>query len=133
MRFFGSAKCTTMKLMKTPLTGSTLQRLALALALGALGSQVANAHPYATCLTNNAGTVSFRLNEDVYTNGSVKIVGNGGTLTNDLGTNTLRGLIVTNLTGSGMTGGLFRVEGTKAGAGVPTQISDNNNVNNQFE
>lgn len=133
MQFFGSAKRITMKLMKIPLTGSTLQGVALALAVGAVSSQVATAHPYATSLTNNAGIVSFRLNEDVYTNGSVRVVGNGGTLTNDLGTNTLRGLIVTNLTGSGMTGGLFRVEVTKAGAGVPTQISDNNNVNNQFE
>jgi hypothetical protein len=70
-----------------------------------------NATPYATDLTNAAGVVSFRLNEPA---DNVKVIGNGGTLTNDLGA-LGRGLIVTNLTGSGMTGGVFYVVVSKVG------------------
>ena len=54
----------------------------LGAALGILGTQLANAVPYATGLANNGGTVSFRLNESA---DSVKVVSNGGTTTNDLG------------------------------------------------
>lgn len=86
------------------------------------------AHPYASCLTNNSGTVSFRLNEAA---DNVKVIGNSGALTNDLGA-LPRGLTVTNLTGSGMGGGVFSVVAQKAGSGAPTLISDNANVNNQF-
>jgi hypothetical protein len=41
-----------------------------------------HARPYASSLTNNAGTVSFRLNESA---DNVKIISAGGTVTNDLG------------------------------------------------
>src|SRR5215204_2432124 len=40
------------------------------------------ARPYASRLTNDAGTISFRLNESA---DSVKIVSAGGATTNDLG------------------------------------------------
>src|SRR6185503_4192302 len=69
------------------------------------------AHPYATCLTNSAGIDSFRVNES---NATCKVIGNLGTLTNDLGVLNYpqfgtNGLVVTNLTASGMTGGVFSV------------------------
>ena len=48
----------------------------------ALAPVAALATPYATCLTNDAGTISFRLNESA---DSVKVVWNGGATENDLG------------------------------------------------
>lgn len=84
--------------------------LAAGLVLGWLVGNV-GATPYATDLTNNAGVVSFRLNEAA---DNVKVIGNGGTLTNDLGA-VGRGLTVTNLTGAGMTGGVFHVVVSKTG------------------
>jgi hypothetical protein len=48
----------------------------------ALGPFSALAVPYATCLTNSAGTISFRLNESA---DRVKIVSDGGATTTDLG------------------------------------------------
>lgn len=74
-------------------------------------SFVAQATPYATSLTNDNGTVSFRLNE---TATSVSVIGNANTLTNDLGA-LAAGLAVTNLTASGLTGGVFQVVVSKAG------------------
>lgn len=73
-----------------------------------------HATPYATSLTNDNGTVSFRLNESA---DSVTVIGNAGTLTNNLGA-LGSGLVVSNLTGSGMTGGVFRVVVSKTGDGV---------------
>ena len=84
-------------------------------------------HPYATCLTNDSGVISFRLNEAADT---AKVLWNGGSSSFTLGP-LARGLTVTNLTTQGITSP-FQVEVTKAGAGVPTLISDNNNVLNQF-
>jgi len=66
--------------------------------------------PYATSLINNSGIVSFRLNEAA---DNVKVIGNGGTLTNDLGPGVV-GVTTVDLTGSGMTGGAFQVVVTKA-------------------
>lgn len=120
--------------MKTKTMLTRLIAPGLALALGVIMvATTATATPYATCLTNNAGTVSFRLNEDGC---NVKVVGNGGTLTNDLGVipvNTLLSngtaglLIVTNLSSAGgsstMTGGAFFVIVEKGGTGIPSQIN----------
>ncbi|MDW8310419.1 MAG: Calx-beta domain-containing protein, partial [Verrucomicrobiales bacterium] len=94
-------------------TRSAQLRIVLPLALLAIMGLVSQlvATPYATDLTNNAGIVSFRLNEPA---DNVKVIGNGNTLTNDLGP-LGRGLIITNLTGSGMTGGVFYVVVTKVG------------------
>src|SRR4051794_37256812 len=87
-----------------------LQRLVLPCALASLSAQVAMATPYATSLTNSAGTVSFRLNQTLGINDSVWVISSGGTVTNTLqlpGTTILnRGLIVTNL---GIAAGTFQV------------------------
>lgn len=113
--------------MKRNCLSTTAVRLSALLAVAATAT-VAVAHPYATALTNDAGTVSFRLNEAA---DNVKVIGNAGTLTNDLGA-VARGLTVTNLTTSGLTGGVFTVVVAKAGSGAPTLISDNSNTNNMF-
>lgn len=98
--------------------------LALALGITAVASTTALATPYATCLTNNAGVVSFRLNESA---DNVKVIWNGGATTNDLGA-VSRGLTVTNL---GVTG-VFKIQCTKSSASgwtdaVVNQISDDTN------
>lgn len=115
--------------MKTNSTRTLVLKSGLALVLGMVGgASTALAHPYATCLTNSAGTVSFRLNEAADT---VKITWNGGANSFTIGA-LAQGLTVTNLTGQGLGVGAFGVEVTKAGSGAPTLISDNNNANNQF-
>ena len=70
-----------------------LRGLVLAVAATVLSSYVVTATPYATCLTNNAGTVSFRLNEAADT---VKVFWNGGAAVTNLGARP-KGLTVTNL------------------------------------
>src|SRR4051812_17177405 len=51
------------------------------------------ATPYASDLTNNAGILSFRLNENA---DNVKVISNGGAVTNDIGPG-VKGVTVTNL------------------------------------
>ena len=118
--------------MKTLPSLTSIVRFAATFVVG-LSVTSALAHPYATCLTNNDGTVSFRLNES---NSVVTVVGNGGTLTNILGSLSFpqfgtNGLVITNLSSVGgssiMTGGVFSVIVTKVGTGVPALISDNAN------
>jgi len=89
--------------------------LALLTALALAGS--ARAVPYATCLTNDAGTISFRLNENA---DNVKIISSGGTVTNDLGPG-VKGLTVQSL---GLAPGNFKVMVTRSAAGGYTQSSD---------
>ena len=96
------------------------RRLTAVLAVAA-SATVAVAHPYATALTNNAGTVSFRLNEAA---DNVKVIGNGGRSPMTWARSLAKGLTVTNLTASGLTGGVFSVVVTKAGSGRRTLISD---------
>ena len=62
----------------------TVRGLVLALAVAALSSYVARAVPYASCITNNAGNVSYYLNEAAT---DVKIIFDGGGVgkTNALG------------------------------------------------
>ncbi len=62
------------------------------------------AMPYATCLTNHGGVVSFRLNQTTTTNDCVLVISGGGAVTNALqlpGTSAEtvlgRGLVMTNL------------------------------------
>ncbi|HWQ90068.1 MAG TPA: hypothetical protein VN673_00235 [Clostridia bacterium] len=99
----------------------------LALALGiTIGASPALAHPYATCLTNNAGQISFRLNESADT---VRVLWNNGASSTNLGALS-RGLTVTNI---GVVTSPFQVEVTKGGSGTPSLISDNANTFNQFE
>jgi hypothetical protein len=111
--------------MKSMLESTRLLSLA-GVALGMLSlTHCADARPYASCLTNNAGVISFRLNESA---DNVKIIWNGGAATNDLGA-LAQGLTVTaNL---GITGP-FKVQVAKAGGagylqGVVNQISDDAN------
>ncbi|MGC3959120.1 MAG: hypothetical protein QM813_14595 [Verrucomicrobiota bacterium] len=112
--------------MKTHKLFQSLLPSGLALGL-ALTTNSVLAHPYATSLTNASGVISFRLNESADT---VKVLWNGGSSSFTIGA-LARGLTVTNLSGAGVTSP-FQVEVTKAGAGVPTLISDNANANNQF-
>src|ERR1035441_8127272 len=80
-----------MKTMKNLPTWPTLRGLVLALAVIVLSSYVATATPYATCLTNNAGMISFRLNQAA---DDVQVVTNGVPI--DLGARPV-GVTVTNL------------------------------------
>ncbi len=77
--------------MKNSITDRILFSVVLAFPL--IMPSVSRAVPYACDITNNAGTVSFRLNENA---DNVKIVSNSGTITNDLGAG-IKGLTVTNL------------------------------------
>jgi hypothetical protein len=84
------------------------------------------ATPYASCITNNATTVGFRLNES---GGNVTVTYEDGT-TNagydgiTTGTNLLKGAYTFNL--SGHNG--FAIAVTKTGNGVPSQISADTNA-----
>jgi hypothetical protein len=100
---------------------STMKWLAVGVAILSCVSSVL-ATPYATSLTNNAGVVSFRLNQTTGTNDTVQVISSGGTVTNILqspatsGTNVLtRGLIVTNL---GVAAGTVKIEIKHTGSGV---------------
>lgn len=100
----------------------------LALALGfILVATKATATPYATCLTNNSGVISFRLNEAATT---VKILWGGGASSYTLGA-VAKGLTVTNLSAQGVTSP-FQVEAAKTGSGTVALISDDAVVANQF-
>jgi len=105
-----------MKLMNlSPLPFRTLFAAILALFV-ASGAAIAN--PYASSVTNNAGTVSFRLNEaaDV-----VFIIGNAGTLVTNIGAKTA-GLTVTNLAAKGLTNGTIQVDVRKNGSNTVVQV-----------
>lgn len=110
--------------MKTILHSSVIKPLVIALALG-VGASVALARPYATSLTNSGGVISFRLNADA---DNVKIIYNGGAVTNDLGA-LPRGLNTVNLSITGD----YQIQVTKASGpgypqGVVNQISNDTNV-----
>jgi len=82
------------------------------------------ATPYATCLTNSGGIISFRLNEDA---DNVKIIYDGGATTNDLGALS-KGLQTVPLSITGT----FRIQVSKAAGagylqGTVNQISVNAN------
>jgi len=101
----------------------TILRLTVTLAAGSLAISTL-ARPYATSLTNSGSSISFRLNESA---DSVKIISNGGSVTNDLGP-LPKGLTVTNLT----VAGVFKIQVTKSSGsgyvqGVVNQISDDAN------
>jgi hypothetical protein len=109
-----------------PTPSPTRRLTAGCLGLGLLGLAVAaQARPYASSLTNDAGVISFRLNAPA---DNVKVIWNGGATTNNLGT-LPKGLTTTaNL---GVTGP-FKIEVAHAsGPGylqsVVNQISDDAN------
>jgi hypothetical protein len=89
------------------------------------------ATPYACDITNNSGTVSFRLNENA---DNVRIISSSGAVTNDLGPG-VKGLTVTNL---GIAGGVIKVMVTRSVPLGYTQITadgfqDNGVYVNKFE
>lgn len=77
-----------------------------------------NAAPYASDLTNNAGVISFRLNQNA---DNVKIISSGGAVTNDLGAG-VKGLTTTNL---GIVG-VFKVVVSRSAPAGYTQLSADN-------
>lgn len=95
----------------------TLRGLVLALAVIALSSQVARAHPYASGITNVGGTISFILNETADTVG-VYFPDNNST--NFLGNDLTAGVHSFSL-GAGTNAYVITVH--KTGAGGPVQIS----------
>lgn len=97
--------------MKRMLPGFLIPPLAIISAL--LTAAGVKATPYATSLTNDAGVVSFRLNQTTSTNDTVLVISSGGTVTNTLQypnadqvSVLTRGLVQTNL---GIAGGSFQV------------------------
>ena len=95
----------------------TLRGLVLALAVTALSSYIAQAHPYASGITNVGGTISFILNEAADTVG-VYFPDNNST--NFLGNNLAAGVHSFTL-GAGTNAYVITVH--KTGAGGPVQIS----------
>jgi hypothetical protein len=80
-------------------------------------SRSAFATPYACDVTNAAGVVSFRLNENA---DNVKIISSGGAVTNNLGAG-VKGLTVTNL---GIAAGVIKVMVTRSVPAGYTLASD---------
>ena len=74
------------------------------------------ATPYACDITNSAGIVSFRLNENA---DNVKVISSSGAVTNDLGPG-VKGLTVTNL---GVAAGVIKVMVTRSAPAGYTQSS----------
>jgi len=111
-----------MKLIKHIRVHPAARRLLAALATTCFAGSLAIATPYATSLTNNAGVVSFRLNQTTGTNDTVLVISSGGAVTNvlqlpsaDPANVIARGLIVTNL---GIADGSFKVYIKHIGGGV---------------
>lgn len=98
--------------------------LLLIIALETLGLN-ALAHPYASGLTNNNGTISWVLNESAT---DVQILFDNGTVTQDLGSAPVVG---TNLFALG-THTNYAIVVQKTGLGSLNQISSDANVNNNF-
>src|SRR4051812_44295754 len=93
--------------------------LAAAVASVLLFTNVARAVPYASGITNTAGTVSFILNESA---DNVKIVFNGGASTNDLGAQSKGGHSFS--LGAATS---YEIYVTKTGPTAWTQISEDTN------
>ena len=112
-----------MKKTKVSPRRSTFRGVVLALAVSALSSQLAQAHPYASGLTNNSGTISFILNESA---DSVQVAfdnaGAGYTTTNNLGalTNGVQSFVLGAHTN-------YAIIVSKAGNGIPFKISQDTN------
>ncbi len=103
---------------------SLIPHFLVAAALAMAGNSKAT--PYATSLTNNAGIVSFRLNQTTAPSDTVLVISSGGAVTNTLQAPSAdpaniipRGLVVTNL---GIAAGPFKVYIKHIGNG---QISTN--------
>jgi len=104
-------------MIQTSLPKTSLLLACIACILAASTTSV-RANSYASELKNTAGTVSFRLNDSA---DNVKVIGNAGALTIDLGA-LAAGLTQTNLTANGLTAGAFKVVVVKSGTGAPAKI-----------
>jgi hypothetical protein len=83
------------------------------------------AHPYASGVTNKAGTISWVLNESA---SDVKIIFDNGTTTNDLGSAPVVGTNKFSLS----THTNFAIVVYKAGSGALSQISSDNDIYDNF-
>lgn len=101
------------------------KKLAFAIGIFLLPALRLAAHPYASGVTNANGTISWVLNESAT---DVKIIYDNGTTTNDLGSTPVVG------TNTFRVGGHtnFAIVVYKAGTGALTQISSDDNINNNF-
>ena len=115
-----------MKRTNNLLTRPTLRGLVLGLAVTALSSFVASAHPYASGITNTGGTISFILNETADTVGVYFPQNNS---TNYLGPNLAPGVHSFTL-GPGTNNYVITVK--KVGSGAPSLISVDTNRFNIF-
>ena len=109
--------------MKNLLTRSNIRRLAAALAVTTLSGYVAQAHPYASGITNNGGTISFILNESA-DNVGLSFPDNHST--NNLGA--LAAGVHSFTLGAGTNH--YAIYVSKAGTGTPSQISPTPTVGN---
>src|SRR5882724_10972089 len=107
--------CKPLQFMKSNKIQKAVIPSVAAIALLAL-ARPASATPYACDVTNAAGVVSFRLNENA---DNVKIISSGGAVTNDLGAR-VKGLTVTNL---GIAAGVIKVMVTRSAPLGYTQIT----------
>src|ERR1035441_4086696 len=104
----------------------TLRGLVLALAVIALSGVLARAVPYASCITNNAGTVSYYLNEPA-TDVTVIYDGGGVGKTNDLGA-LAKGPHTFSMTGHTT----YKIQVTQIAPVGWTLISDDSNLLNLY-
>jgi hypothetical protein len=104
-----------MKNNQFPSPRPILYGLTLALAATGLSSFVAQAHPYASGVTNNSGTIQFYLNENA---DNVGVSFDSGAATNNLGALS-KGLNSFPLAGHST----YSIYVSKTGAGTPTLIS----------
>ena len=104
-----------MKLTTSQLTNSCLRHALFALAAGWLTLQTAQAHPYASGVTNTVGTINYILNENA---DNAYVLFDNGTVSNNFGALT-KGAQTFALT----THTNFTIGVTKVGSGGPTQIS----------
>lgn len=105
-------------------------RLAVAALAAVFSFQTLQATPYASCITNDASTVGFRLNES---GGSVTVTYEDGTTNASFdglttGTNLAKGAYVFSL--SGHNG--YAIAVAKTGAGTPSLISADTNTLNRW-
>ena len=100
----------------------SIVRIAAFIAAAALSIQQTRATPYASCITNNAGTINFHLNENggnvtvTYENGSTNASYNGITT----GTNLPPGLYTFSLTGHSS----YSISVSKVGTGLANVITN---------
>ncbi len=104
--------------------GKAVRGLAIGLATSMVASYVAQATPFASCITNNGGTIQFYLNEGA---DNVGVSFDNNTATNNLGalSKGLQSFLLTPHTN-------YSIWVYKVGAGGPTLINDTNAATSVF-